>query len=98
MDDKLSIKLNIAERFYPLKVDRNEEERLRKAAKLLNDKILQYKQKKFTDKDTQDFIAMVALQFATKYLECEEKLDETPIIENIESINESLEQFLQEKK
>lgn len=98
MDEKLSIKLNIAERFYPLKVERDEEERYRKAAKMINDIILQYKQKKYTDKDAQDFIAMVSLQFTTKYLKCEEKLDETPIIESIESLNDDLEQFLHEKK
>lgn len=93
MDDKLSIRLNIADRYYPLIVDRNEEERLRKAAKLINDKILQYKQK-YTSKEVQDFMAMVSLQFATKYLECEEKLDEFPIIEKINNLNNELEQFL----
>ena len=98
MDDKLSIKLYIAERYYPLKVDRNEEERLRKAAKLINVKILQYKEKKYTNKDVQDFMAMVSLQFATKYLECEEKLDESPIIDKIDSINTDLDEFLHKKK
>ncbi|MEN8119630.1 MAG: cell division protein ZapA [Bacteroidota bacterium] len=95
MDDKLSIRLNIADRYYPLKVDRNEEERLRKAAKLINDRILQYKQK-YTSKEAQDFMAMVSLQFATKYLECEEKLDESPIIEKINNLNNELEHFLQD--
>ncbi|RLD61524.1 MAG: cell division protein ZapA [Bacteroidetes bacterium] len=95
MDEKLSIRLNIADRYYPLKVDRNEEERLRKAAKLINDRILQYKQK-YTSKEAQDFMAMVSLQFATKYLECEEKLDESPIIEKISNLNSELEDFLQD--
>ena len=95
MDEKLSIRLNIADRYYPLKVDRNEEERLRKAAKLINDRILQYKQK-YTSKEAQDFMAMVSLQFATKYLECEEKLDESPIIEKISNLNNELENFLQD--
>ncbi len=95
MDEKLSIRLNIADRYYPLKVDRNEEERLRKAAKLINDRILQYKQK-YTSKEAQDFMAMVSLQFATKYLECEEKLDESPIIEKISNLNSELEHFLQD--
>jgi len=95
MDDKLSIRLSIADRYYPLKVERDEEERLRKAAKLINDKILQYKQK-YTSKEVQDFMAMVSLQFATKYLECEEKLDESPVIDKINNINSDLEQFLQD--
>ncbi len=94
MDDKLSIRLNIADKYYPLKVERDEEERLRKAAKLINDKILQYKQK-YTSKDVQDFMAMVSLQFATKYLECEEKSDESLIIDKVNNINAEVVEFLQ---
>ena len=61
MEEQLSIKVQIAERFYPLKIKRQDEEKIRKAAKLINDKVLQYKQR-YTDKDTQDFVAMAALQ------------------------------------
>ena len=93
MEDKQSININIAERYYPLTVDRKDEERIRKAAKIINDKILQYKQI-YEDKDIQDFLAMVTLQFTTKYLENEEILDENPIVEKIKSINEDLEEFL----
>jgi cell division protein ZapA (FtsZ GTPase activity inhibitor) len=50
MEEKLSIKVQIAERFYPLKIKRQDEEKIRKAAKLINDKVLQYKQR-YTDKD-----------------------------------------------
>ena len=60
-EDMLSIKVQIAERFYPLKIKRQDEEKIRKAARLINDKILQYKQR-YTDKDSQDFMAMAALQ------------------------------------
>ena len=34
MDDKLSININIADRLYPLRVERKEEEDIRKAAKI----------------------------------------------------------------
>ena len=44
-DDMLSIKVQIAERFYPLKIKRLDEEKIRQAARLINDKILQYKQR-----------------------------------------------------
>ncbi len=40
MEDKLSIRVNVADRYYPLKIDRKDEERIRKAAKLINDKVL----------------------------------------------------------
>jgi len=61
MDDKLSIRINVADRYYPLKVNRDEEEDIRKAARMINEKVLQYKQK-YVDKDIQDFLAMAALQ------------------------------------
>ena len=56
-EDMLSIKVQIAERFYPLKIKRRDEEKIRQAARMINDKVLQYKQR-YTDKDTQDFMAM----------------------------------------
>ena len=72
MDEQLSIKVQIAERFYPLKIKQKDEEKIRKAAKLINDKVLQYKQK-YTDKDAQDFMAMAALQFVINLLDCEQQ-------------------------
>ena len=53
MDDKFSINVKIGERFYPLRIDRADEERIRLAAKLINDKVTLYKQK-YSDKDVQD--------------------------------------------
>ena len=74
MDDKLSIKVNVADRYYPLKIERKDEEKIRKAARLINDKVLQYKQR-YLDKDVQDFLAMAALQYVIKLTEEEEKLE-----------------------
>jgi len=54
MEDKLSIKVNLVDRYYPLKIDRRDEEKIRKAAKLINERVLQYKQR-YTDKDTNSF-------------------------------------------
>lgn len=93
MEDKLSIRVNIAEKYYPLKVNRDEEERIRKAAKLINDKLLLYKQT-YSGKEASDFMAMVSLHFATKFLELEEKMDETPIVEKVTNLNENLEEYL----
>jgi cell division protein ZapA (FtsZ GTPase activity inhibitor) len=93
MGSKLSIKVNVADRFYPLKIDKSDEEKIRKAAKMINDKVLQYK-KKYTDKDIQDFLAMASLQFVIKLLEADEKpndnLDVNMITELIDNIDEFL--------
>ena len=93
MDDKLSIKINIADRYYPLKIDRKDEEQIRKAAKMINEKVLQYKQR-YTDKDTQDFLAMAALQFVIRIVENENKIDVSPIIEDIKILNAELEEYI----
>jgi cell division protein ZapA (FtsZ GTPase activity inhibitor) len=96
-DDKLSIKINLADRYYPLKIETHDEERIRRAAKLINEKILQYKQR-YVDKDNQDFLAMAALQFVIKYLEEEEKTQQAPVRESLEDLNDELEAFLNTKQ
>lgn len=96
MDDKLSIRVNVADRYYPLRVDPSDEERIRKAARLINDKVLQYKQR-YNDKDVQDFLAMAALQFVIKVLEGEESQDATPLINAISLLDQKLEKLLTEE-
>ena len=96
-DEKLSIRINLADRYYPLKIDPNDEEKIRKAAKLINEKILQYKQR-YVNKDTQDFLAMAALQFVIKYLETDEEEDTKPITEELENLNEELDNYLEKEE
>ncbi|HBH48398.1 MAG TPA: cell division protein ZapA [Bacteroidales bacterium] len=96
MDEKLSIRVNIADKYYPLKIDRNEEERIRKAAKLINERVLQYKQK-YTDKDVLDFLAMTALQNTTRMIELEEKQDVNTLAESIKELTEELEDYIKEE-
>jgi cell division protein ZapA len=96
MDDKLSIRVNIADRYYPLRIERNDEERIRLAAKLINEKVLQYKQR-YSDKDVQDFLAMATLQYVIKLLELENRHDVDPFIEMVRDLNEQLDNILSEK-
>jgi cell division protein ZapA (FtsZ GTPase activity inhibitor) len=93
MDDKLSIKVNVADRYYPLKIERGDEEKIRKAARLINEKVLQYKQR-YLDKDVQDFLAMAALQFVTRIIEMEDKTDISPLDQKLQDLNEELEEYL----
>ncbi len=96
MDDKLSIRVNIADRYYPLRIERKDEERIRLAAKLINEKVLQYKQR-YSDKDVQDFLAMATLQYVIKLLELENRHDVDPFIEMVRDLNEQLDGVLSEK-
>lgn len=93
MDEKLSIRVNVADRFYPLKIDRKQEEVIRKAAKMINEKVLQYKQR-YKDKDTQDFLAMASLQYVIKVIEAENKTDVSPVLEEIKVMEQELREFL----
>jgi cell division protein ZapA (FtsZ GTPase activity inhibitor) len=93
MTDELSINININGRIYPLRIDRKQEEKYRKAAKMINDIVLEYK-KKYVNQDAQDFLAMTAFQFVLKNLEMEEKADEFPVLEELKLLNEQLSDYL----
>ncbi|WP_423127026.1 cell division protein ZapA [Gaoshiqia sp. Z1-71] len=93
MTDELSINININGRVYPLKIERRNEERYRKAAKMINDIVLAYKQK-YVNQDAQDFLAMTAFQFVLKNLEMEEKVDESPLVEELKLLDEQLNDYL----
>ena len=44
-DDLLSINITIADRTYPMRIKRSEEENIRKAAKIINKRILLYQER-----------------------------------------------------
>ncbi len=96
MDDKLSIRVNVADRYYPLKVETENEERIRKAARLINEKVLQYKQR-YVDKDTQDFLAMAALQYVIRLIEIEESEEDTGLEEGLKELAEKVNHCLSKK-
>ena len=96
MDDKLSIRVNVADRYYPLKVESENEERIRKAARLINEKVLQYKQR-YVDKDTQDFLAMAALQYVIRLIEIEDKEVDSSLEEGLNELTEKINLCLSKK-
>lgn len=85
MKDKLSIKVSIAGRIYPVTIERSEEENVRKAVKAINEKVSDY-EKKFDIKDRQDLLAMASLNFASKSVELEHSShkDEKSILDRLE--------------
>jgi cell division protein ZapA len=97
MDDKLSIRVNVADRYYPLKVERENEEKIRKAARMINEKVLQYKQR-YTDKDVQDFLAMAALQYVIKLTEEEERLENDYLPDALDELIRKIDSALEEKE
>lgn len=65
MSNTLKIKLSIADRIYPLTIQPEQEEGLRKAAKKIEAMIKQFEQN-YAVRDKQDVLAMCALQFAAQ--------------------------------
>jgi cell division protein ZapA (FtsZ GTPase activity inhibitor) len=70
---EISIKINIADRVYPLKVNTEEEEVIRRAAKIINDRIKEY-QDNYAVRDKQDLLSMCVLHYATATLKAENRV------------------------
>lgn len=94
-NEKLTVRVNINERFYPLKIEAKDEEKIRKAAKNINAMVAKYRDL-FSDKDGQDFLAMVALQLGTKVIDLDNNNQLTEIVDDIKTINRDLELLIKE--
>ena len=68
MNETFLIHIEIAGRRYPITIQRDKEESMRAAAKQINQKVLQYQSKYGTQLDTQDMLAMIALQLSVENL------------------------------
>lgn len=95
MDEKLKIKISIADRVYPLTVDPSQEEGLRTASKKIDVMIKQFEEN-YAVRDKQDLLAMCALQFASQLeqKEIDKSADETTSQERLLKINDLLEKYL----
>jgi len=95
MDEKLKIKISIADRIYPLTVNPAQEEGLRSASKKIDAMIKQYEEN-YAVRDKQDVLAMCALQFASQLeqKQLDKSIDGTETIDRLSKINDLLEQYL----
>ncbi|MFZ4523025.1 MAG: cell division protein ZapA [Bacteroidales bacterium] len=73
--NELSISLPIADRSYRLAIEKEHEELFRKAAKLIDKRMKDYSGS-YAYKDKQDLLAMVALEYATGYLQNDQLLSD----------------------
>ncbi|WP_207427881.1 cell division protein ZapA [Pedobacter sp. SYSU D00535] len=91
---EISIKINIADRVYPLKVNMDEEEVIRKAAKLINDRIKEY-QDNYAVRDKQDLLSMCVLHYATATLKAEKRMvdEDTQVADKVYQLDQLLEGF-----
>ena len=64
--DKLSIKLHIANRIYPMKIERKSEEFIRNSVKNIEER-LKFYEENYAIKDKQDLLAMCLIEYASKF-------------------------------
>ena len=96
-DDKFLIHIEIAEKSYGIWIKRDEEQTVREAAKVIRNKMLQYRQRYAkSDVDVKDLLAMVALQLSINNLQLEDKNDTLPFSEKIQVLTQKLELYLKE--
>ena len=97
MED-FSISVTIADRNYKLTIGRQEEEIVRKAVKVINDKIREFASN-YAYKDKQDLLAMIALQYTSNALNLEQTnvYKNTKLKEKLLDLDKVLEQNLDNK-
>jgi cell division protein ZapA len=87
-DEKFNIQLRIANKTYPITVNRSTEETYRKAAKLIQQRIDRYTASFFAE-DKQDYYAMVMLDLAIALVK------EQNIEDRLQTLVDKLDQTLQ---
>jgi len=95
-EKRFKINIRIDGRNYPLTINPDDEERYRKAAKVVNETITEYR-KRFPNNDQQDIMAMTAFQAALNYCRLEGRQDYSQFIDDIKDINDDISDFLKEK-
>ena len=91
---EISIKINIADRVYPLRVNMEEEEMIRRAAKIINDRIKEF-QDNYAVRDKQDLLSMCVLHYATATLKAEKKRvdEDTEVADKVYQLDQMLDNF-----
>ena len=93
---KLSINIKIDGRIFPLDIDREDEERYRLAAKMVNETINKFK-KLFGEQESQNILAMTAFQIALSNTELQNRNDNSFFIDELKNLNDDISDFLKEK-
>ncbi len=63
-NEEIKISITVAERNYRLTIDKADEEKVRKAADMINERVKEFK-RVYTDKDYLSLVSMACIQFAT---------------------------------
>jgi len=91
--DLFVINVSIVENIFPIRILRKDEERIRKAAKLVNDKFKVY-QRKYSDTENAKLLSMLAIELASEYLKVESQTDMDPFVEKVQEMEQALNEYL----
>ncbi|MBX3242741.1 MAG: cell division protein ZapA [Chitinophagaceae bacterium] len=94
MQELITVNVAIGDRTYRIKINRNDEEQVRKTLKIINDKIIEFKTE-FAGKDMQDYISMVLLWYATQAQSGKETVLEKDLEEVFRRMDEQLNKTLE---
>ena len=95
MENKIKIKVNIADRIYPLTIRPEQEEAIRLSVKKIDQMIKQLEQS-YAVRDKQDVLAMCSLQYATKLIQKDNSDDDRnkENLKNISNLNELIKEHI----
>ena len=95
MENKIKIKVNIADRIYPLTIRPEQEEVIRLSVKKIDQMIKQLEQS-YAVRDKQDVLAMCSLQYATKLIQKNNSEDDRnkEDLKNISNLNELIKEHI----
>ena len=95
MENKIKIKVNIADRIYPLTIRPEQEEAIRLSVKKIDQMIKQLEQS-YAVRDKQDVLAMCSLQYATKLIQKDNSEDDRnkKNLKNISNLNELIKEHI----
>ena len=68
--EEIKISITVAERNYRLTIDKADEEKVRRAADMINERVKDFK-RVYTDKDYLSLVSMACIQFATSVVKYE---------------------------
>ncbi len=68
--EEIKIGITVAERNYRLTIDKADEEKVRRAADMINERVKEFK-RTYTDKDYLSLVSMACIQFATSVVKYE---------------------------
>ena len=100
MGELLSVKVSIANRTYPLRITKDEEEKVVQAAQSVNKCVKEFEDN-YAVKDKQDLLAMCSLQFASEAMGHHKKgskQDNSHISEKIDELTALVDKYLDDEK